>query len=408
VAFLAKPLKFLKMRPMADQEEDRKATEDTVQGFDDAVIPEPAGQEDASAIPEAPSPSAETKEAAVERPDEAFRPDEIPDGAVISESSAEAEVGDAEGEITVNAGVLEAMLFSTHHPLTGGQLAELLDVPSTKPIRKAIRQLNEQYEHAGRCFRIEQVAGGFQMLTLPMYGEALKSLHHREADSRLTKSALETLAIIAYKQPILRADVEAIRGVASGETIRSLMEKHLVKIAGRAELPGRPILYGTTRRFLEVFGLNSLRDLPQAELQNKPRAAVPALPPEVQKNLAEETTPPAEEADQSAADAAAAKVREVGESEVVQHAEEHEAAEPSLSGVNLPASEGDDLNSEGDDLNIEHADERELAAAAAKPPEESDENADDAETIGDAAGDGLCRDAASLGDADDEEPRRQG
>jgi len=87
----------------------------------------------------------------------------------------------------------------------------------------------------------------------------------RSAYVKLTKAALETLAIIAYKQPILRADIEAIRGVACGETIRSLMEKHLVKIAGRAEVPGRPILYGTTKRFLELFGLNSVKDLPQPE-----------------------------------------------------------------------------------------------------------------------------------------------
>jgi len=92
-----------------------------------------------------------------------------------------------------------------------------------------------------------------------------KSCTRRKADAKLTKAALETLAIVAYKQPILRADVEAIRGCACGETIRSLMEKHLVKIAGRAEEPGRPILYGTTKRFLELFGLNSLRDLPQPE-----------------------------------------------------------------------------------------------------------------------------------------------
>lgn len=203
---------------------------------------------------------------------------EQPDGAVetvVDEETADELIGQT-GDVSVDAGTLEAMLFSTHHPLTGGRLAELLDVPSTKPIRKAIRQLNEQYEQGGRCFRIEQVAGGFQMLTLPEYGQSLQLLHQREADSRLTKAALETLAIIAYKQPILRADVEAIRGVASGETIRSLMEKHLVKIAGRAEIPGRPILYGTTKRFLEVFGLNSLRDLPQAE--NLPKAGAKPAP----------------------------------------------------------------------------------------------------------------------------------
>lgn len=200
------------------------------------------------------------------------------DGAVVEENPAGPDAGSppeddlasekpaTDGGV-VGAGVelaaLEALLFSTRHPLTPARLAELLGVPSVKPIRAAVAELNRQYEATGRSFRVEQVAGGYQLLTLPEYGPLLQKLHQREADSKLTRSALETLAIIAYKQPVLRAEVEAIRGVASGETIRSLMEKHLVKIAGRAEEPGRPILYGTTRRFLELFGLNSLKDLPK-------------------------------------------------------------------------------------------------------------------------------------------------
>jgi len=167
--------------------------------------------------------------------------------------------------VAVDLPTVEALLLSTHHPLTAGRLAELMELPGTKSVRSAIKSLNEQYEQSDRSFRIEQVAGGYQILTLPKFGEILKKLHQKEIDSRLTKSALETLAIIAYKQPILRADLEAIRGVACGETIRSLMEKHLVKIAGRAEVPGRPILYGTTKRFLELFGLNNLKDLPASE-----------------------------------------------------------------------------------------------------------------------------------------------
>jgi len=165
----------------------------------------------------------------------------------------------------INLGTLEALLLTTHHPLTAGRIAEVLDLPSTKPIRKAIKELNEAYSSSNRSFRIEQVAGGYQILTLPEFGDLLKKFHQKEVDAKLTKAAIETLAIIAYKQPILRADVESIRGVACGETIRSLMEKHLVKIAGRAEEPGRPILYGTTKRFLELFGLNSVKDLPQPE-----------------------------------------------------------------------------------------------------------------------------------------------
>lgn len=202
-------------------------------------------------------------------------------GDALVDGPVDAQATDGEGgettetvESPVNLSSLEALLFSTHHPLTAGRLSELLELESTKPLRKAIRALNEQYESAGRSFRIEQVAGGFQMLTLPAFADVIKKHQQKEADAKLTKAALETLAIIAYKQPILRANIEAIRGCACGETVRSLMEKHLVKIAGRAEEPGRPILYGTTKRFLEVFGLNNLKDLPKGEEQLKS----PAVP----------------------------------------------------------------------------------------------------------------------------------
>jgi segregation and condensation protein B len=193
---------------------------------------------------------------------------EVPDGAIAEDTD---ESSEESSDVEVDLRTLEALLFSTHHPLTAGRLAEMLELDSTKPIRRAIRDLNEHYVDADRSFRVEQVAGGYQLLTLPEFGEILKRMHQREVDAKLTKAALETLAIIAYKQPILRADIEAIRGVACGETIRSLMEKHLVRIDGRAEIPGRPILYGTTKRFLELFGLNSLKDLPQGEDGIKPK-----------------------------------------------------------------------------------------------------------------------------------------
>jgi segregation and condensation protein B len=217
-----------------------------------------------------------------------------PDGVVEHGAGEGGEAVEApeEGEPRVDLAVMEALMFSAHHPVTAGRIAELLQLQSTKPIRRAIKDLNQVYADTGRSFRVEQVAGGYQLLTLPEYGDVLQRMHQREADTKLTKSALETLAIVAYKQPILRADVEAIRGVACGETIRSLMEKHLVKIAGRAELPGRPILYGTTKRFLELFGLNSLKDLPQQQEQLakasvkreegkkvEPPAAAPSDPP---------------------------------------------------------------------------------------------------------------------------------
>jgi segregation and condensation protein B len=141
---------------------------------------------------------------------------------------------------------------------------------TTKQVRDCIESLNEKYEKNHSAFRIEQIAGGHQMLTLPTYNSWLKKMLKVRSDNKLSPAAMETLAIIAYKQPVIRVDIEAIRGVAVGEVIRSLMYKGLVKIVGRAEILGRPMLYGTTKKFLEVFGLNSLKDLPKAEELKKP------------------------------------------------------------------------------------------------------------------------------------------
>lgn len=132
-------------------------------------------------------------------------------------------------------------------------------------VREAIDTLNQQYAASNRTFRIESVAGGRQMLTIAAYGSILSRMKGQRSQTRLSQAALETLAIIAYKQPMLRAQLEAIRGVACGEVLKSLMERRLVKIVGRAEEVGRPMLYGTTPEFLRVFGIANLSDLPQAK-----------------------------------------------------------------------------------------------------------------------------------------------
>ena len=176
------------------------------------------------------------------------------------------------------AGEIEAALMVTDRPLTAAKLSELLGGASVKTIRAAIGQLNEVYQQTGRSFRVEQVAGGWQILTLPGYDRVAAAIRKTRAITRLGPAAMETLAIVAYKQPVLRADVEAIRGVACGEVLRGLMERKLVRIVGRAEELGRPMLYGTTGRFLELFGLADLKDLPPVD-QWQPRAA--PLPPEV-------------------------------------------------------------------------------------------------------------------------------
>jgi len=160
---------------------------------------------------------------------------------------------------------VEAILFSTEAPLTAAKIAQVAELSGKREVTQAIEALNARYERAGSAFRIESVAGGYRLQTLEAYHEVLSRLFKAKSESRLSQPAMETLAIVAYRQPVLRADIEAIRGVACGEVLRGLLDKQLVKIVGRAEVIGRPMLYGTTRRFLEVFGLGKLDDLPQAE-----------------------------------------------------------------------------------------------------------------------------------------------
>jgi len=211
--------------------------------------------------------------------------------APVNQSPAEA---GAPGEPTSLAPAVEAILMSVERPVSAAAIALGLTPPPTRSravsnsgkaaedgesgpdsdareaelkadptliagVEAAIRALNESYTATGRSFRIEHVAGGYRLMTLPQFARAVGASHR----SRLSKAAVETLAIIAYKQPITRADLEAIRGVACGEVLRSLMDRRLITIKGRAEELGRPLLYGTTKQFLDAFGLASLADLPQ-------------------------------------------------------------------------------------------------------------------------------------------------
>jgi segregation and condensation protein B len=159
---------------------------------------------------------------------------------------------------------LEAVLFTSDDPLP---LNKLKDVVDAKPeeIKEALAALKADYDATGRAFTLEEIAGGYQLLTRPQHADIIAKLKKAKADRKLSAAALETLAIIAYKQPIKRVDLEAIRGAASGELIRALMERNLVKIAGREDVPGSPLQYGTTKDFLDTFGLKSLEDLPRPE-----------------------------------------------------------------------------------------------------------------------------------------------
>jgi segregation and condensation protein B len=160
---------------------------------------------------------------------------------------------------------VEAALLAADEPLPARRLAVAAELPDAAAARRLVQQLRELYDQDGTAFQVEELAGGFQLLTRPQYHRWLARLRQRGQEHRLSGAARETLAIIAYRQPITRADVEAIRGVQCGEILRVLMERGLIRIAGRDESLGRPQLYGTTKKFLQLYGLKSLHDLPKAE-----------------------------------------------------------------------------------------------------------------------------------------------
>jgi segregation and condensation protein B len=167
---------------------------------------------------------------------------------------------------------LEALLMTADRPLKAqaiidplNLLAAVTDSISVETLDASIDALNKDYESTNRSFRIERVAAGYRIMTLPEHAPVVAAMHRTRAGTRLTRTQLETLSIIAYRQPVTRAELENIRGVACGDIVRALMDRGLVKITGRAEVLGRPMLYGTTPKFLDTFGLANLKDLPKPE-----------------------------------------------------------------------------------------------------------------------------------------------
>ena len=186
--------------------------------------------------------------------------------------------------------IVEALLFSTHKPLTAKQLTDLISgrgedepvgvLPQHKKLKEAevvaaIEELKVDYIQLNRSFQVQEVANGFRLVSKADFGPWLKRMFE-DRPNRLSQPALETLAIIAIRQPITRADIEGVRGVAVDGVMKTLLERGLVKIAGRAEIPGRPLQYGVTQKFLEYFGLRAIEDLPDFEqLKKKYEAARP-------------------------------------------------------------------------------------------------------------------------------------
>jgi segregation and condensation protein B len=164
---------------------------------------------------------------------------------------------------------VETILLLSREPISPRKLVQLADLADATQARTLARQLNEVYDAGGHAFRIEEVAGGFLMLTRPQFASWLRKLERVKPEEHHSQSAIETLAIVAYKQPVLRADIEAIRGVGCDDVLKQLMQRDLIRICGRSEELGRPYLYGTTKSFLQLFGLRSLDRLPRSDWVRK-------------------------------------------------------------------------------------------------------------------------------------------
>lgn len=158
--------------------------------------------------------------------------------------------------------ILEAVLFASDKPVSLSDMNRLLPDSNLDEIRDALEILRNQYEEMNRSFLLKQVAGGYEFRTKPEYAPYIVTMF-RTSPARLSRAAMETLAIIAYKQPIIRQEIELIRGVDVGGILRTLLEKNLIKVMGRKNIPGKPLIYGTTSRFLEVFDLEDIRSLPR-------------------------------------------------------------------------------------------------------------------------------------------------
>lgn len=177
--------------------------------------------------------------------------------------------------------IIESLIFVSGNPLSIDRIKAVIPEADTKDIKRCLQELIQDYEERSGGFYLRYVAGAYQFRSRPDYREYVAKLI-QASPLRLSRAALETLAIIAYKQPVIRSDIEHIRGVDSGGIIRTLMEHKLIRVLGRKDIPGRPLIYSTTKRFLELFDLRSLKDLPtlkEIEAFEKEPAEPPAHPP---------------------------------------------------------------------------------------------------------------------------------
>lgn len=218
--------------------------------------------------------------------------------------------------------ILEALLFAAGEPVSLHRLAAVIDTVAKEEITSAISALDAEYAMGGRGLTIEEVAGGYQLRTRKELAPQVRKLLETKPP-RLSRSLLETLAIIAYRQPVTRPEIEELRGVDSGGVLETLLERRLIKIAGRKEAPGRPLIYATTHEFLEVFGLKDLDSLPDLEeFQEIERAAREAESQGVEGITNVPENPPEETASSQGVETATSAASETSVEGILENQEE--------------------------------------------------------------------------------------
>lgn len=187
---------------------------------------------------------------------------EFPGDGVVESDGTDESLEGIQWDLEDIKATFEALLFVSHDPITLDKLVSVLEGVPKATLKTTMQTLQAEYDQLGRGLQITEVAGGFVMATRPEQSEAIKRLSKVKPSTKLSRSALESLAIISYKQPITRVEIEKIRGVETSGVLRTLLDQKLIRIVGRQDVPGRPMLYGTGKQFLQRFGLRDLRDLP--------------------------------------------------------------------------------------------------------------------------------------------------
>lgn len=243
----------------------------------------------------------------------------------MEDLNAEKTTKDINEQLQHVKGVVESLLFVNERPVTIDQIKKVLETVGAADIKKAITILQDGYEDRKGGIMIVEIAGGYQMLSNPAYASYLRSFYKTKHKEKLSKPALESMAIIAYKQPVTRSDIELIRGVNSDGVVAHLLNKELIKVIGRKDVPGRPYLYGTTKQFLEYFGLKSVDDLPTLE-------EFPILQPAEESNIIE-VDDEGETVEDSSSETETAEADEGAQEKLPQIQEDGEVSVPEAEGM---------------------------------------------------------------------------